>query len=110
MLIFSDHITEINGKTNLGPSQHTCFVSMFGSRICLCESGIILPGLPAPHPFSSGGQIQAQGLMDFDNQADAFVAITGGTGDYLRASAEVLVHVVRENPTITDNTLTVETP
>jgi hypothetical protein len=111
MLVFSDEITVIDGAVSPGPSQHTGFcIHVREPNLWLCEAGIMLPGLPAPHPFTTGGQVQARGLMDFDSQADAIVAITGGTGDYLRASGEVRVHVVSEDPTITDFTLTVETP
>jgi hypothetical protein len=39
-------------------------------------------------PFPNGGQLQARGLLKFSSLVNT-VAITGGTGDYRRASGEV---------------------
>ena len=71
MLIFSDDITEINGKTNLGPSQHTGFcLNVRGQDLWLCQAAFILPGIPKK-PFKKGGQIQARGMLDFSSSANA---------------------------------------
>jgi hypothetical protein len=58
--------------------------------------------LPPKSPFPNGGQLQARGLLNRDNPINT-VAITGGTGDYLRALGEVELNG-------NDFTLTVETP
>jgi hypothetical protein len=110
MLIFSDNITEINGKTNLGPSQHTgfCF-NVRGQDLWLCQAAFILPGIPKRH-FKKGGQIQARGMLDFSSSANAIVAITGGTGDYRDASGEIELEVLSQNPTVTRFTVRIRIP
>lgn len=110
MLIFSDDITEITGKTNLGPSHHTGFC--FNVRrpdLWLCQATYILPGIPKRH-FKKGGQIQARGMLDFSSSANAIVAITGGTGDYRDASGEIELETVSTNPTVTEFTVRIRIP
>jgi hypothetical protein len=54
MLIFSDDITEIEGKTNLGPSQHTgfCF-KVRDPDIWLCQSSPMTMAPVAPKSSST---------------------------------------------------------
>jgi hypothetical protein len=114
MLVFTDDITRINNLPIARVvSQHSGFClrvrqpgALGAPDIWLCEAGYILPGIPGT-PFLNGGQIQARGLLDFSGNVPEIVAITGGTGDYLRASGQA---VLVENPPITDFTLTIETP
>jgi hypothetical protein len=72
----------------LGPTLKF-FVSVRKPDFWLCEAGYILPGIPNM-PFTSGGQLQIQGLLKFSNLVNT-VAITGGTGDYRRASGQVKI-------------------
>jgi hypothetical protein len=90
-LVFTDNIIEINGKTIApGVSQHAgfCFV-VREPNTWLCQAGYTLPGIKKRH-FRKGGQIQARGILVFPSSSTqpGFVAITGGTGDYRRASGE----------------------
>jgi hypothetical protein len=101
MAVSSDDITQINGDASL-KGQHSGFcVRVRQPNWWLCEAGYILPGIPNT-PFPNGGQLQTRGLLDFSKQVNT-VAITGGTGDYLRASGEVELNG-------NDFTLTIETP
>ena len=107
MLVFSDDITRINGAPSPGPSQHSGFCFRVRKPdIWLCQAGHVLPGRPGTI-FPNGGQIQARGLLDFSNSAPVRVAITGGTGDYRRASGEI---VLTGTPPVTRFTVTLEIP
>jgi hypothetical protein len=107
MLVFSDDITRINGAPSPGPSQHSGFCFRVRKPdIWLCQAGYVLPGRPGTI-FPNGGQIQARGLLDFSNSAPVRVAITGGTGDYRRASGEI---VLTGTPPVTRFTVTLEIP
>ena len=87
MIVSADDITEINGDTSLW-GQHSGFcVRVRRPDFWLCEAGYILPGIPGT-PFPNGGQLHTRGLLKFSNAVNT-VAITGGTGDYRRASGEV---------------------
>ena len=92
MIVSTDDITEIDGDTSLW-GQHLGFCVRVRVRVrvrqpdlWLCEAGYILPGIPGT-PFPNGGQLQARGLLKFSNAVNT-VAITGGTGDYRRASGK----------------------
>jgi hypothetical protein len=90
MYVVTDNIIEINGKPIApGVSQHSgfCFV-VRKPNTWLCQAGYTLPGIKKKH-FRHGGQIEARGILDFSAPSPTFVAITGGTGDYRRASGEV---------------------
>ena len=90
MYVLTDNIIEINGKTiPPGVSQHSgfCFV-VRKPNTWLCQAGYTLPGIKKRH-FRKGGQIEARGILDFSAPNPKFVAITGGTEDYRRASGEV---------------------
>ena len=83
-IVSSYDITEINGDTSLW-GQHSGFcVRVRRPDLWLCEAGYNLPGIPGT-PFPNGGQLQTRGLLKFSNAVNT-VAITGGTGDYRRAS------------------------
>jgi hypothetical protein len=87
MIVSADDITEINGDTSLR-GQHSGFcVRVRKPDFWLCEAGYILPGIPST-PFPNGGQLQTKGLLKFSKLVNT-VAITGGTGDYRRASGQV---------------------
>jgi hypothetical protein len=88
--IFTDNIIEINGKTIApGVATHSgfCFV-VRPPDTWLCQAGYVLPGIKKRH-FRKGGQIEARGIFDFSSNQPGFAAITGGTGDYRRASGEI---------------------
>jgi hypothetical protein len=107
MLVFSDDITRINGAPSPGPSQHSGFCFRVRKPdIWLCQAGYVLPGRPGTI-FPNRGQIQARELLDFSNSAPVRVAITGGTGDYRRASGEI---VLTGTPPVTRFTVTLEIP
>jgi hypothetical protein len=91
MYVVTDNIIEINGKTIApGVSQHSGFCFRVRKPdTWLCQAGYTLPGIKKKH-FRKGGQIEARGILDFTPGAPpGKVAITGGTGDYRRASGEV---------------------
>ena len=87
MIIYDDDITEINGDPSLRGQHSSFLVRVRKPDFWLCEAGYILPGMPNT-PFPNGGQLQARGLLKFSSLVNT-VAITGGTGDYRRASGEV---------------------
>lgn len=87
MIVSDDDITEINGDTSLRGRHSSFFVRVRKPDFWLCKAGYILPGIPNT-PFTNGGQLQTQGLLKFSNLVNT-VAITGGTGDYQRASGQV---------------------
>ena len=96
VLVFTDNITKINNTPiALGVSQHSGFCvrvrkpgAAGGPDMWLCRAGFLLPGIP--NIFPQGGQIQARGLLDFSGTLPTNkVAITGGTGDYIRAGGEI---------------------
>ena len=87
MMVYDDDITEINGDTSLRGQRSSFFVRVRKPDFWLCEAGYILPGIPNT-PFPNGGQLQTQGLLKFSNLVNT-VGITGGTGDYRRASGQV---------------------
>ena len=89
MQVFTDDITEINGKPLApGVSQHSgfCFV-VREPNTWLCQAGYSLPGI-RKRRFRKGGQIQARALLDISKPVNR-AAITGGTGDYRRASGDI---------------------
>jgi hypothetical protein len=68
--------------------QHSGFCFLVREpNVWLCQAGFLLPGLGAP--FANGGQIQARGLMDFDQSGPAQAAIDGGFGDYDSAGGRI---------------------
>jgi hypothetical protein len=90
MYVLTDNIIEINGKTIApGVSQHSgfCFV-VRKPNTWLCQAGYTLPGIKKRH-LRKGGQIEARGILDFASTQPGGVAITGGTGDYRRATGEI---------------------
>jgi hypothetical protein len=92
MQVFSDDIIKIN-NTPLAPgmSQHSGFCFFVrGPHWWLCQAGYTLPGINKKR-FRHGGQIEARGLLDYSSSGPSFVAITGGTGDYRRATGHVKV-------------------
>jgi hypothetical protein len=101
--VFTDDIIQINSNPNL-TGQHSGFcIRVRKPEIWLCRAGYILPPIPGLTPFDvNGGQLEARGLLNFNNAVNT-VAITGGTGDYSRASGEILLNG-------NDFMLTVETP
>jgi hypothetical protein len=90
VFFITDDIIEINGKAIApGVSQHSGFCFCVREpNTWLCQAGYTLPGIKRRH-FRKGGQIEARGILDFSAPNPTFVAITGGTGDYRRASGEV---------------------
>lgn len=98
MRIQTDDIIEINGKPVApGESTHAgfCFrvreppIPSGAPDLWLCQAGYALPGIKKKH-FRKGGQIEARGILDFGPGAPpGVVAITGGTGDYRRASGQI---------------------
>jgi hypothetical protein len=88
MRVQTDDITAINGDKNL-TGQHSGFCFLVRQpNTWLCRAGYPLPGIPQS-PVRTGGQIEARGILDFSSSQPGVVAITGGTGDYQRASGEV---------------------
>ena len=68
----------------------------------LCQAGYVLPAIPKT-PFKNGGQIEARGILNFASNKPSFVAITGGTRDFRRATG----HIKLDGNTYT---LTIYTP
>ena len=92
MRVFTDDIVEINCQAlTPGLYQHSgfCFV-VRQPNFWLCQAGYVVPGIKKRH-FRKGGQIHARGLFDEDGggSSPSFAAITGGHGDYRRATGEV---------------------
>lgn len=87
MIVSDEDITEINGDTSLRGQHSALCVRVRQPDFWLFEAGYILPGIPNT-PFPNGGQLQARGLIKFSSLVNT-VAITGGTGDYRRASGQV---------------------
>jgi hypothetical protein len=86
-LIFVEDVIEINGDPNL-KGQHSGFaVVVREPDTWLSQAGWTLP--PIPHtPLRNGGQIEARVVTKF-SVSPIFVAITGGTGDFQRASGQM---------------------
>ena len=52
-----------------------------------------------PEHLPQGGQVQARGLLDFSGTLPTNkVAITGGTGDYIRAGGEIELKTLDPGP------------
>jgi hypothetical protein len=117
MLVFSDNITRINNAPiAAGVSHHSGFCfrvrrpgAAGGPDIWLCQAGYLLP--PIPTAFPNGGQIEARGVLDFAGSTiPSTVAITGGTGDFVRAGGEIELLTVNPGPPeIQRYTLKIET-
>jgi hypothetical protein len=116
-LVFTDNITHINNAPiAAGVGQHSGFCfrvrrpsTAGGADVWLCQAGFILPGIPPTFP--NGGQIEARGLLDFAaGTIPDKVAITGGTGDFVRAGGEIELQTVNPGPPeILRYTLKIET-
>jgi allene oxide cyclase-like protein len=92
MRVFTDDIVQINGQAlTPGLYEHSGFCFLVRQpAFWLCQAAYVVPGIKKRH-FRKGGQIQARGLFDetATTSSPDFAAITGGHGDYRRATGEV---------------------
>jgi hypothetical protein len=111
--VLTDDLTAITIDTAPFPPGGQHFASGVLVRepsMWLVEAGFMLPGLPSI--FTTGGQIQVRGLMEFpgDPPWSFRAAITGGTQDYRHAQGDLQGNTRDSDPPTRDWTFMIETP